>query len=484
MPQSAPASIPWPRARVGRPDHVHGRAATGSVSAETTDGYARLVFVLSEDADASARIAGNVLILTFAKPVAVSIDSLPAQAPGYISEARRDPDGRAVRFALSRKVTVNSMAAADKLFVDLLPDNWQGPPPGLPQDVVEELARLARDAERLEHLAHQKEKQKKLIPVPVHVASLPTFTRYVFDVPDQISVSADRAKERLTLTFDAPIPFDLSDAEAALPATIASIKAEVETDSALVRFSFVNAVDVRTFRDGKGYVVDILKGDAATAMHEKAAAAGSPPPVLEASPSVKPPAMETGKPNWAPPAIAAQMPPAAAETMAPAAQVQSTPPEVAAPATRVQSTPPEPAAPTTQVRSTPPEPAAPVARVQPTAPEAATPAAQAAPTAPTPAAAMARVTQAAPQNLRLQRRQSRQQRRRVRPRRHGSSHHRRRCRKRPRQGACNRLRPLLPRALPPSWPPCTRWARSLRPNPRNPGRRKVRRRVEASPAIT
>ncbi len=313
----------------------------GSVSAETTDGYARLVFVLSEDADASARIAGNVLILTFAKPVAVSIDSLPAQAPSYISEARRDPDGRAVRFALSRKVTVNSMAAADKLFVDLLPDTWQGPPPGLPQDVVEELARLARDAERLEHLAHQKEKQKKLIPVPVHVASLPTFTRYVFDVPDQISVSADRAKERLTLTFDAPIPFDLSDAEAALPAAITSIKAEVETDSALVRFSFVNAVDVRTFRDGKGYVVDILKGDAATAMHEKAAAGGSPPPVLEASPSVKPPAMETGKPNWAPPAIAAQMPPAAAETMAPAARVQPTAPEPAAPVARDTPTAPE-----------------------------------------------------------------------------------------------------------------------------------------------
>ena len=313
----------------------------GSVSVETTDGYARLVFVLSEDVDASARIAGNVLILTFAKPVAVSVDSLPAQAPSYISEARRDPDGRAVRFALSRKVTVNSMAAADKLFVDLLPDTWRGPPPGLPQDVVEELARLARDAERLEHLAHQKEKQKKLVPVLVHVASLPTFTRYVFDVPDQISVSADRAKERLTLTFDAPIPFDLSDAEAALPAAITSIKAEVESDSTLVRFSFVNAVDVRTFRDGKGYVVDILKGDAAAATHEKAAAGGSPPAVLEAGPSVKAAAMETGKPNWAPPAIAAQVPPAAAEPMAPAARVQPTAPDPTAPVARVQPTAPE-----------------------------------------------------------------------------------------------------------------------------------------------
>ena len=101
--------------------------------------------------------------------------------------------------------------------------------------------------------------------------------RYVFDVPDQISVSADRAKERLTLTFDAPIPFDLADAEAALPAAVAAINAEVEQDSAWYVSAFSPTVDVRTFRDGKGYVVDIVKGDAATAMHEKAAAAGAPP---------------------------------------------------------------------------------------------------------------------------------------------------------------------------------------------------------------
>jgi tetratricopeptide (TPR) repeat protein len=327
----------------------------GSVTAEADDGYARLVFVLSDDVDATARIAGNVLIVTFAKPVSISVDSLPAQAPGYIGAARRDPDGRAIRLALTRKLTVNSIAAAEKLFVDLLPDTWNGPPPGLPQDVVEDLAHRAREAERLEHLAQQKEKQRKLAPVPVHIASLPTFTRYVFDVPDQTSVSADRAKERLTLTFDAPIPFDLSDAEAALPATITSIKAEVESDSALVRFSFPNAVDVRTFRDGKGYVVDILNGEAAATMHEKAAAGVSLPPFMEVGPSVKPLAMETGKPSLAPPPIAAQIPPAAAETAAPATRFTPTPPEAAAPAARVPPTPPETVAPVTWVEPTPPK---------------------------------------------------------------------------------------------------------------------------------
>ena len=64
-----------------------------------------------------------------------------------MSAARRDPDGKGIRIALARKVTMNSMAAGERLFVDLLPDTWTGLPPGLPRDVIEELARRAREAE-------------------------------------------------------------------------------------------------------------------------------------------------------------------------------------------------------------------------------------------------------------------------------------------------------------------------------------------------
>jgi hypothetical protein len=247
-----------------------------AVTVDVSAAYARLVFALSEDIDASAHAAGNVLIINFAKPVFLSVESLSMQAPNYIGAARRDPDGRAIRLALARKVTVNSMAAGAKFFVDLLPETWSGAPHGLPQEVVEELARRAREAERLARLAQQSEQQKKLVPVRVHVATQPTFTRYVFDIPDQTAVSADRASERLTLTFDAPLTFDLTDVEAALPAAVVAINSEVEQDSALVRFSFLTKVDVRTFRDGKGYVVDVVNADAAAAAHDKAAGNGLP----------------------------------------------------------------------------------------------------------------------------------------------------------------------------------------------------------------
>jgi hypothetical protein len=327
-----------------------------NVTVDVSGGYARLVFVLSDDVDASVHTAGNVLIVSFSQPILAAVERLAAQAPAYIGAARRDPDGRAVRLALARPVTVNSMTAGEKFFVDLLPDTWSGAPPGLPQEVVEELARRAREAERRERLEHQSAKEKKPAPVRVHVASQPTFVRYIFDVPEQTEVSADRAKDRLTLTFTTPITFDLADAVAALPPAVAAINAELEQDSAIVRFSFLAKVDVRTFRDGKGYVVDIVGADAKPAEQGEGAAKSAPSLALETAPPEKADAEAAAraveaaaaammeKPNVAAPAtIAAQVPPAAPAAAASAAPPQPKPvpaAPIAAAQTAVPAAPP------------------------------------------------------------------------------------------------------------------------------------------------
>lgn len=242
-----------------------------SVTVDTKAGYARLVFTLRDDIDASVRLAGNVLIVSFTQPVVLSVERMAMQAPDYIGAARSDPDGRSIRMALERKVRVNSISADEKFFVDLLPNSWSGPPPSLPQDVIEDLARRAREADRLERLAQQRVEAKKPDRVRVHVATQPTFTRYVFDLPDQTTVSADRTKDLLTLKFDPPITFDLADVEAALPAGVAA----VAQDSASVRFRFANKVDVRTFRDGKSYNVDVVKVDNNAGRRDDKAAAQS-----------------------------------------------------------------------------------------------------------------------------------------------------------------------------------------------------------------
>ncbi len=312
------------------PAPAQNDALRASIKVDTSSGYGRFVFTFTDDVDASVHMTGNVLIVSFGKPVMIAVERLATQAPDYISAARRDPDGKSIRLALARKVTVNSIAAGEKYFVDLLPEGWVGDPPSLPQEVIAELARRAKEAERLERLARQGVEQKKPQTVSVRVASQPTFTRYVFNIPEQTSVSVDRAKERLALSFDTPIIFDLTDALAALPSTVAAINTEVEQDSSLVRFSFLNKIDLRTFRDGDGYVVDVVdvaedKADRAKAADKsvvlpklplqsepgKSATENSPPP--SATETQTQPAM-ADKPAVAPaPAIAAAAPtPAAA----------------------------------------------------------------------------------------------------------------------------------------------------------------------------
>ena len=330
-----------------------------TLSITTSDGYARLVFTAGEYIDATTKLSGHVLIITFKQPIDASVDRAPEQAPDYIGAARRDPDGSAIRLALSQDVTVNMMAAGEKLFIDLLPSSWTGAAPSLPQDVVTELARRAHEAERQLQRERELAKAKFIAPIRLHVATQPTFTRYVFDVTDQTAVAADRAKDRLVLNFAAPLTFDLADAQAALPKGVQAIDSELDQDSSLVRFVFATGVDVRTFRDEKGYVVDIVNPDdaaeqagpatvpaksagvgmltpeAAAAAVNAAASGGSQlspsmspnlSPNLPPAPAVEPPSPRRGGQSSAAPVAVptqvAQAVPQVAQTMSPALAMQ------------------------------------------------------------------------------------------------------------------------------------------------------------------
>jgi hypothetical protein len=275
-----------------------------TVNGTVNDGYARLVFDMSEFDDAAVRFANNVLVIIFKKPIDVVVDRIAAQIPDYVGAARRDPDGKGVRIALAQQVRINATPAGEKYFVDLLPAGWSGPPPSLPQDVIADLARRAREADRLERKERAAAEQQKTSAalVRVHVATQPTFTRYVFAVPAGVSVSAEHAKDKLTLIFDEPIKFDVADAQAALPRAIGGIDSETRDDSAVVRFSFLAKLDVRTFRDGGGYVLDVVGADTKPD-HDSASPA--PPAPVATQPAAPAAPQQSAAPESVPPATVA-----------------------------------------------------------------------------------------------------------------------------------------------------------------------------------
>ena len=137
----------------------------------TTGGYGRLVVRFDVEMEAEVRISSGVLIVQFKRPVDISVDRITAGAGQYFGAARRDPDGKAVRFALQQKLKVSTMTAGERLFVDLMPESWTGEPPGLPREVVEDLARRARAADQQAQQKLALEAQRRVPVVRVRVAA-------------------------------------------------------------------------------------------------------------------------------------------------------------------------------------------------------------------------------------------------------------------------------------------------------------------------
>ncbi|OKO74524.1 hypothetical protein [Bradyrhizobium sp. NAS96.2] len=229
----------------------------GEATFSAANGYARLVLKLKEDVESEVTTAGSIIVIRFKRPVDIPVEKLSDAVPDYVGAARRDPDGSAIRLSLARRVTVNTMTAGERIFVDFLPDSWTGPPPSLPQEVIRELAERARAAERLLRIQRAADAAKKKPPIRVRALVQPTFVRFVFEVPDGVSVSSVLNEQKLTLSFNSVLSFDLADAKVAAPPNVASISSRADTDTSAVDVTLIGDVDVHSFRDEKNYIVDV-----------------------------------------------------------------------------------------------------------------------------------------------------------------------------------------------------------------------------------
>jgi len=375
---------------------AHAQNAKADVSINTSGGFGRLVFHFSEDVESDVRVSGNVLIVSFNQPVDVGVEQISSYSD-YFSAARRDPDGRGIRIAIARKARVNTMIAGERLFIDFLPEEWTGPAPSLPQEVIEDLSRRMREAEKRARRQQILERQKFVAPIRVKVSRQPTFTRYIFELPDLIVVTTDRGKEKLTVTFDAVLKFDLADAKVMQPHLVEALNVNMTDTTTSAVFAFVGDPDVRTFREDNNYIVDVVNPEAAgnpeaaipppAAEKSAGAALAVPPPGDMASARPEPSRPSTAPPEPVPAAMpeTAQSPaplaPAAPLQPAPAAseprheQAASNAAEPPAPASPAPEMPVPPAAGKDRAVTAQPEPvAAQPSAAQPVAAEAVVPA--------------------------------------------------------------------------------------------------------------
>ena len=226
-------------------------AAIDKVQLHTTaeDGFGRLVLEFPGRLDLPGYKIGfdnNVLSITFPEPVSMPLPDVSATLPDYLTIGRVDPDGKGVRFGLRTAVKIHSMEAGERLFIDLMPTNWQGLPPSLPPEVITQLTERAKTAAVMAEQERKAKEAKALNPqVALHVGRNPTFIRVEFDWSVDTVAEFHQDGASASLKFDWPVPVDLYALIADLPAEIAGVANKVTPAGSSVDFSLIEGVTPR-----------------------------------------------------------------------------------------------------------------------------------------------------------------------------------------------------------------------------------------------
>ena len=254
----------------------------GTVSATEQQGFGRFIFNFDTAPVAKVRASNGILVLEFKEPIEVDLDKLPLQLPSYVSLARRDPDGKALRFALVKSVKPDLKEAGEKIYLDLLPETWQGEPPGLPPEVVQDLAKRAILAEEANRKAQKQKEAETVRDITVRIGTAPTFSRVIFEMASVAPVDYKRQGDIVTLLFDGVFRLDAAAIRPTLPDSIKSFDVETNSTSLKVTMAIPGNQRVQGFREDDSFVVDIPKG----------AGKNAPKPAAKAAQSASQPAGE------------------------------------------------------------------------------------------------------------------------------------------------------------------------------------------------
>ena len=255
----------------------------------------------------------GVLSIVFDAPVDVTLPDIAALVPNYVSVARVDPDGRGIRFGLRSTFSVDHMEAGEQLFIDLLPPNWQGLPPGLPPEVIANLARRAKEAAVL---ADQRRKAEQArishAAAEVRMGRNPTFMRVEveWNVDTEASYAFDPKSRTGNLDFEWPVPIDLHLVQGNLPKELQGVDNLVTADGSRIVFHPAEGTVPRFYKvSPRDFIVDIDTASSVPADPNPAAAATAKAfqTELQASRSGASwwlPALRSVVPPWAEPALA------------------------------------------------------------------------------------------------------------------------------------------------------------------------------------
>lgn len=278
---------------------IHGAAASAAmlvgvaegkdaaIGGAELEGFGRISLEFGAPAKVVLRNTGGVLVIGLGAPVTSSAERLAAEMPSYVAVARRDPDGRAIRLGLARPVRAHVLEAGEKVFVDLLPEDWMGLPPGLPQEVVDRLSRRALAAE-----ARLREgKSAPEAPTPrgvVRAARMRDRLRLTFQVPPGIPASFSEEGRSALVGFSRPVDLDLREVRGRLEPALTAVAVENGPTGPRVRLTPAEGYAATPIREEEGLAVLVAPaGRTAPSVDEGPAGASTPAAARPTPPEVK-----------------------------------------------------------------------------------------------------------------------------------------------------------------------------------------------------
>ncbi len=273
-------------------------AVGAAVSGTQADGFGRIELVFDEETPVSAEARNGILVVRFGNKVTIGQERLAQQMPSFVSVLRRDPDGTGMRMALTQNFRVSVLEAGERVFIDLLPERWTGLPPGLPPEVVAELARRAREAEARFAGDRARRLAADVQSLPVRVAELPTLARMIFEPPVFAPITERSSANGLELRFDEPFELAPERPLSTVPG-VRVVEEERVEGSLFVRIFLEDGYRARGFHEERNFVVDVAPVDPAPDV-------GGPEVIVALDPPPLPPQRE-GKPLDEGPAVEVEL---------------------------------------------------------------------------------------------------------------------------------------------------------------------------------
>src|SRR5258705_7800563 len=217
-----------------------------SVTVDTAQGYARMLFTFATPSPGSATVADGVVTIRLGRPITTNIDTFTESLGPYVSSGRRDRDGLTYRFALKNPVSLHNSTQVNQTAVDLVPESFKGVPPELPPPPPP----LVKGKE-LPDLT-------KLPVIKLRVGEYSNFTRLVFDWPTVVAYTAYPGQGRISVRFETAAKPDFSVLETRSPAWVKSAGWHLDGSATVVEFETDAESSFPDFRHGSKIAIDVL----------------------------------------------------------------------------------------------------------------------------------------------------------------------------------------------------------------------------------